>query len=302
MRTALVIGAAVVLVIALVTVGWALLKPKSSTDPDVVAAPSATTGTVDPTTTAPPTTTAAATPTPTKKATTKPKPPTNKPKALPPPPPPAAQAPPAPNCEQYPGPDASAADVKAALTAAAGRHFWDGVVPPAGADALGATAAIKQVAVPTNLIYAIAFTESSWKSSATNTCDVGQGIGLMQLMPQTASDMNARFGESYDRTKMADNANLGAMYLEWLIVYFGLYYYGGSFDLDGTTTLTDDGQPLKLRNVVIAAYNAGAGTMENLHGTPNDGSDDTISIPSGSQWYLSKVTGYMLSKDWETLL
>ena len=71
-------------------------------------------------------------------------------------------------------------------------------------------------------------------------------------------------------------------------MYFGLYYFG-SFNLDAVEAVGDGGAPMRLGDVVIAAYNVGHEQVENLHGTA-DGSDDTLSIPN--QWYVDRVNGY----------
>lgn len=123
---------------------------------------------------------------------------------------------------------------------------------------------------------AIAWQESGWQSTII-ACD--GGVGVMQVMPATATWLNNRFGTHYDINTLEGNASLGAMYLEWLIMYFGLYYFG-SFDLDATAPVGTNGEEMVLRDVVIAAYNAGWGSVENLNGTPDDPSDDTLSIPN----------------------
>jgi soluble lytic murein transglycosylase-like protein len=140
--------------------------------------------------------------------------------------------------------------------------------------------------MPANLMKAVAWAESSWRSTVI-ACD--HGIGLMQVMPDTAEWMNGRFGSAYDPHSVAGNAALGAEYLEWLTMYFGLYYFG-NFDLNAQQPVGDNGATMRLRDVVIAAYNVGYQEIENLN-DPADEKDDTLSIPN--QWYVDRVTGYL---------
>jgi len=206
------------------------------------------------------------------------------PAELPPPPPPSV--PDSPDCTQWdPDRDAPHDVVRAALAEAGERQYWPGVSPPMGWPG----GPYPVITVPVAMMNAIAWTESSWRSTVI-ACD--HGIGLMQVMPDTAAWMNQRFGRSYDVHTVEGNAALGAMYLQWLIMYFGLYYFG-SFDLDVVEPVGDGGVPLRLRDVVIAAYNVGYEAVENLNGTPDDGSDDTLSIPN--QWYVNRVLDYMAS-------
>ena len=220
------------------------------------------------------------TPTPTKKSTRKPvvtatKPPRSQ---LPPPP---VKVPDSPDCTQHPGPDAPFSEVSDALTVAAAKQYWVGVVPPAGL-----VGPLPKLTVPTSLMKAVAWTESSWRSTIIS-CD--KGIGVMQVMEPTRDSINNRFGSNYDINTLAGNAALGATYLEWSMMYFGLYYFG-TFDLNAVLPVGDNGAMLKLQDVVIASYNYGMGGVENLHGT-QDGSDDTLFIPN--QWYVDRVDGYI---------
>ena len=134
---------------------------------------------------------------------------------------------------------------------------------------------------------AVAWTESTWRSTVIS-CD--GGVGLMQVMPATATFINDRFGTNYNISTLSGNASLGAAYIEWLTVYFGLYYFA-SYDLDTKADIGTGGVSLRLRDVVIAAYNVGPVAVEDDGGTPSDYSDDTLSIPN--QWYVDRVVGYM---------
>jgi hypothetical protein len=188
------------------------------------------------------------TPSPTpSKTTTKPKPP--KPKAPPKPvarkdipPPPAVQAAPA-GCTgpKYVGVQESRVNVKEALTAAADTTYWPSSAP--------------EIKVPLDLIKAIAWQESGWQSNI-QACD--GGVGLMQMMPGTATQINNRFGQSYQINQYQDNAKLGANYLAWLIKYLG--------DLSGLgygVSAADcaDHVDSCMLNAVISAYNMGPGSV-----------------------------------------
>ncbi len=278
-RSALTVGAAVALVVGLGAVGWGLARadnapapaaaPPEPPVPAGVTTPSATAGVLT-------TTAARATSIPTRP---RPKPrPTRKPPAAQLPPPPPKPKPDSPSCTKHPGPDAPASEVAAALAAAGAENYWHGVAPPAGADLPA------DLNVPADLMDAIAFTESSWRSTVV-ACD--GGIGLMQLMPDNVTFLDTRFGRDLDVHSVTGNTQLGAEYLEWLTVYFGLYYYGGSYDLMTTTgPVGTGGTTLALLDVVIAAYNVGFHALEDEHGTV-DASDDTLSIPNPT--YLATV-------------
>jgi len=172
--------------------------------------------------------------------------PTRKPKVLPsrkptkvalPPPPPRRTAPP--GCRPtYTGPVAPRADVRAALDAAAGRTYW-GSKP--------------EITVPAKLLHAVAWQESGWQSTIV-ACD--GGIGTMQVMPDTATWMNQRFGTDFDVRTLAGNTSLGAQYLAWLIRYFGDVFFGGTYDL-GNQALLDS---------VISAYNVGPAAVDPTKG------------------------------------
>jgi len=115
-------------------------------------------------------------------------------------------------------------------------------------------------------------TESSWRSNVI-ACD--GGIGLMQVMPDTVTQINNRFGTKWDVNTLQGNAHLGGNYLAWTVKYLGDLYFGGSYDLTN--------QPLM--DGVIAAYNYGAGAIDPTKGAagiPNPG-------------YVNQVKQYMAS-------
>jgi soluble lytic murein transglycosylase-like protein len=130
--------------------------------------------------------------------------------------------------------------------------------------------------------------ESTWRSNVI-ACD--GGIGTMQIMPGTADFVHMRFKSSFDVQTLDGNTAIGAAYLQWLTVYFGIFYFGASFDLDATAPVGADGATVVLRDAVIAGYNVGHRGVENEHDTPDDPSDDTLEIPN--QWYVDRVNGYI---------
>ena len=219
-------------------------------------------------------------PTPRRTPTRRPTP-SVKPKIPLPPPPNPPQVPPpspgasGPTCPTYAGPKAPVGDVKSALTAAATRPWWTGASKPTGYTGDGS-----DITVPVNLIKAVAWQESGWQSTIV-ACD--GGIGTMQVMPGTADWMNQRFGTSHNVNTLAGNTALGAEYLQWLIMYFGLYYFG-SFDLSVTAPVGANGATMRLRDVVIAGYNVGPGAIEVI--VPDPGAD-YLKIPNQS--YVNNV-------------
>lgn len=285
-RNAVAVVSGVVSLLVIVGVSWFVFKPDERPAPvSAVGSPSPSLSPgAAPTSEAPSLTPS---PTPTPAPTTQSRPPTvvevptekPPPAELPPAPPP--QIPDTPDCVQHPGPDAPPDEVSAALTAAGNKQYWKNVNPPKGL-----TGPLPTITMPANLMKAVAWAESSWRSTVI-ACD--HGIGLMQVMPDTATWMNQRFGTNNDPHSVAGNTALGAEYLEWLTMYFGLYYFG-NFDLDAQEPVGDNGATLRLRDVVLAAYNVGYQEVENLN-DPADEMDDTLSIPN--QWYVDRVTGYM---------
>jgi hypothetical protein len=293
--TVLAIGVSFLAAVLIVTIGFIVLKPsKSSNNAD--AGNTVPLGSSTATATATPSPTPTATPTPTT-ATPRSAPTT---RYIPPDPvvpipsekesdtPPVED--PVPLCTSDPGPDEAPSVVQAAL-AAAGAHAWWG--PPdvrPVPNGWPEDKAYPSITIPSDLMYAIAWTESSWHSSAVG-CTYHE-VGLMQLKPETADWLNGRFGENSDLSTVKGNAELGAMYLEQLTMYFGLYYFG-SFDLDTVEPVGDGGTNLRLRDVVIAAYNVGSGGVE------DPGGGDTLHIGPIGQNYLGLVLGNLSAKPWQ---
>jgi len=143
---------------------------------------------------------------------------------------------------------ASKAKVKAALKTASARIYW------------AATAPTLKLNYP--LVKAVAWQESGWKSNIHN-CDGGTGV--MQVMPDTVTMVNNRFGMSYDLSKVQDNADAGANYLAWLTRYVGLNHFGSSQDLSAAKCKTTTSWCLL--NAVISGYNAGPGSIDAAAGS-----------------------------------
>lgn len=210
-----------------------------------------------------PSATASATPTRSPRATRPtprrtPKPPSET--KVPPPPPK-----PVPDCEPtYRGVKASRAQVRAALEDAAARTYWPVSAP--------------DIRIPATLLKATAWQESGWQSDII-ACD--GGIGLMQVMPDTATWMNQRFEQSYDVEDYRDNAFLGGTYLAWLTKYIGDMYFDSDYRLDADLC----GAELTscLLNVVIAAYNVGH------HAVAREGEPLTVPNPR----YVNNVRALM---------
>jgi soluble lytic murein transglycosylase-like protein len=118
--------------------------------------------------------------------------------------------------------------------------------------------------VPTDLMFAIAQQESGWQSTIM-ACD--GGIGTMQLMPATVTQVNNRFGTAYDVNTLDGNTKLGAQYIEWLIMYFGIFHFQKHFDLTTVEKAGPNGEELSLEKVVVAAYNVGPTALEQPDGS-----------------------------------
>ncbi|GIJ23977.1 transglycosylase SLT domain-containing protein [Micromonospora lutea] len=195
-----------------------------------------------------PTPSASASPSPSKRSPKPKRSTATAPRAVPKPPtetkvPPAPPKPAPTGCEpSYKGDQASRAQAKAALTDAAGRTYWPTSAP--------------DIRIPLSLIKATAWQESGWQSNIV-ACD--GGIGLMQVMPDTATWMNQRFGQSYDVSDYRDNAYLGGTYLAWLTKYIGDMYFDADYRLDADLCTSELNSCLL--NAVIAAYNYGHGAV-----------------------------------------
>jgi hypothetical protein len=286
-KSAVAVTGSFLVVLAIGTIGWAMLRPDPSAASATWRAAAGTASgspTLTPTPDAVPTTSA---PTPTRTPTPKAVKATASKKVLPKPTatvkPPAAERPPAPQPKPnpspgcvptYSGPKAPVADVKAALIATANHQYWVGVRPPPELEGKQTPT----ITVPVDLMKAIAWQESGWQSTII-ACD--GGVGTMQIMPGTVTQVNNRFGENFDVNTLQGNTSIGAAYIEWLIMYFGLYYFSQNFDLTTVAAVGPGGAQLQLLDVVLAAYNVGPGTLE--VGT------NTLSIPSVGQKYADNV-------------
>ncbi|MEU8510028.1 lytic transglycosylase domain-containing protein [Kitasatospora sp. NPDC048722] len=213
--------------------------------------------------------------------------PTAKPGPVAPPPPPAPEGPHAPplqsSCKpSKPQPDEPKDAVGAALTAAAGQ---------ARTLTLSSGGTDKLPPLPVNLVKAIAWQESGWQSGIL-ACD--GGIGTMQVMPDTVSWMNTKFGTVSDAKTLAGNVQLGTQLLDWLVAYFGDSGFGGTYDLSPDPATGK----APLLDLVISAYNAGAGNVH--YNTAIDpatgGTVGSLVIPNPG--YVANVKALMASQPW----
>ena len=70
-------------------------------------------------------------------------------------------------------------------------------------------------AVPSDLLSAVAWRESSWRQSAVSAKGA---VGIGQVLPTTAEWVSARLiGEPLDPLEVEDNVRLSARYLRWLL-------------------------------------------------------------------------------------
>lgn len=90
--------------------------------------------------------------------------------------------------------------------------------------------------LPDSLVLAVAWQESGWQQ---HVIAKDGGIGVMQLMPYTATTLNKVTGITRDPYKLTDNIGLGVCYLSRL-----WNYYNGDLDK------------------VISAYNEGASNLD----------------------------------------
>jgi soluble lytic murein transglycosylase-like protein len=108
----------------------------------------------------------------------------------------------------------------------------------------------------------------------------------MQVMKDTADWMNVKYGMSYDFHTLDGNVGIGTGYLAWLVRYFGDKYFNGNYDLSG------DPNRLVLLDLVISAYQAGFGSVDNALARP----DHTLP----NLWYVYTVEGFMTNRPWES--
>ncbi|BCJ45517.1 hypothetical protein GCM10010168_80530 [Actinoplanes ianthinogenes] len=165
-------------------------------------------------------------------------------------------------CSTKKGTAVSKTKVKAALKAAAGKTYWTHEAP--------------QLKLNYPLVKAIAWHESGWQTNVFN-CDGGQG--LMQLMPDTVSMINDRFGLSYDVSGYQQNATAGANYLAWLTRYMSQKAFNEDkvFDLSPRKCKTHSSWCLL--NLVISAYQFGPGDVlanAKTKKLPNPGYVDSV--------------------------
>jgi soluble lytic murein transglycosylase-like protein len=158
----------------------------------------------------------------------------------------------------------SKSKVKAALKSASGRVYWTHEAP--------------QLKLNYTLVKGVSYMESGWQSNIHN-CDGGTGI--MQVMPDTVSFINQRFGLDYDASDYKQNAQVGANYLAYLTRHAGDLYFGGKYDLSTSKCKTTTSWCLL--NVVISGYNAGQGSIE------QDGATKSLPNPQ----YVSTVRALM---------
>lgn len=71
--------------------------------------------------------------------------------------------------------------------------------------------------LPPNLILAIAWEESRWQQ---NVVSPAGAIGVMQVMPSTATWINSVTNSHYNVYILQDNIHMGTFYLHWLWQYF----------------------------------------------------------------------------------
>jgi len=228
-----------------------------------------------PSPTASPTPSRKPSPAPTKK---KAPPPPPKPVRVAQPPPPRSASPPprspAPgaSCPTYTGPVAPRSAVADAMTTATATSYHptlslDDRNPPA-------------ISVRLLMVQGIGWMESSWQSTIVS-CD--GGVGTMQVMQATADWMNEKYGTNHDFRTLSGNVAVAAGYLAWLIRYFGDKYFNGNYDLSG------DPNKLVLLDLVISAYQAGFGKVDNAMAAGQD-------LPN--TWYVYTVEGFMTSRPW----
>jgi hypothetical protein len=105
----------------------------------------------------------------------------------------------------------------------------------------------------------------------------------MQVMKDTASWINGNYGWSYDRATLSGNVYLATGLLAWLTRYFGDRYFDRNYSLAG------DPNKVVLLDMVISAYQAGFGKVDNAMTAGQD-------LPN--RWYVDTVEGFMTNKPW----
>ncbi len=109
---------------------------------------------------------------------------------------------------------------------------------------------------------AIGWQESGWQPNII-ACD--GGIGLMQIMPATASWLNSYYSTGYDPYSYTGSAYLGAQYLHYYYLFYTSYLQQNSPSTCGaggcTWTTIWPGGGASILDIVISVYNEGSGTM-----------------------------------------
>jgi soluble lytic murein transglycosylase-like protein len=134
------------------------------------------------------------------------------------------------------------------------------------------------------LMQGVSWEESGWQDTIV-ACD--GGTGAMQVMKATADWMNLKYETSYDYRSLNGNVGVGTGYLAWLVRYFGDRYFDHVYDLSG------DPNKLVLLDLVISAYQAGYGAVDNALAKPEH------VLPN--LWYVYAVEGFMTNRPWESL-
>lgn len=177
------------------------------------------------------------TPTPTPSATPttpKPKPTTAKPTVTVPPPP---------GCDGFRGTNLAKSSVSTMVRRAVTVQEWKGLGQSKVDPAMWP---IPKIVVPLNLVKAIAYMESGWRT-ACKARD-GIGFGLFQISAGTQKQMNDRFGETFNRDIASGNTAIAVAYLEWIIAVLGIGAFGHKYDVTSNSDFLD---------AVIASFNVG---------------------------------------------
>ncbi len=130
----------------------------------------------------------------------------------------------------------------------------------------------KEYNIESALVYAIIKTESNFDKNAKSSAGA---IGLMQLMPSTASWIASEFGEDFKSENLYNpeiNIKYGCFYLNYLFK---------KFDNMGT---------------VICAYNAGEGAVKNWLGENGEVEEDKISYRETKNYYKKVLRYYNFYK------
>lgn len=114
-----------------------------------------------------------------------------------------------------------------------------------------------------SLVESIAWQESGWQQNI-EACD--GGVGTMQLMPDTTTWLNQYYGTNYSAYDLVGNTNLGVSLLRYLYLYYMPFCNQGmpaGQTCTGDTIWPGATDGATLRDILISAYNEGAGTMSN---------------------------------------